>query len=263
MSQPSAAVRLKVVDGIAEVVFDRPQTLNAIDVATAEGFLAVCEDLQARSDVRVIVLSGAGRAFMAGGDLAAFHSSDDPPALASAIIEPLHRALLLLAQMPQPVLGSVHGAVSGAGMSIALGCDMTLAASDARFCLAYTAIATSLDGGGSWHLLRQVGRQKALELAVLNSVLSAAEALQLGLICRVVAPEELHEQTWKLARKLAQGPSFAFAQVKHLLRQAASNSLAEQLQAEHEAFRACAGTADFCEGISAFFDKRKAQFGGI
>jgi len=262
MSQPSTAVRMMVVDGVAEVVFDRPQALNTIDVATAEGFLAVCEALQARTDVRVIVLSGAGRAFMAGGDLAAFHAAADAQTLASAIIEPLNRALLLLAHMPQLVLGSVHGAVSGAGMSIALGCDMTLAASDARFCLAYTAIATSLDGGGSWHLLRQVGRQRALELALLNSVLSAEQVLQLGLICRVVAPDELREQTWALARKLAQGPSFAFAQVKHLLRQAASKSLGEQLQAEHEAFRACAGTADFREGINAFFDKRKPQFVG-
>jgi 2-(1,2-epoxy-1,2-dihydrophenyl)acetyl-CoA isomerase len=262
MSQPSAAVRMTVVDGIAEVIFDRPQALNAIDVATAEGFLEVCEALQVRTDVRVIVLSGAGRAFMAGGDLVAFHAAADMPALASAIIEPLHRALLLLSHMPQLVLGSVHGAVSGAGMSIALGCDMTLAASDARFCLAYTAIATSIDGGGSWHLLRQVGRQRALELALLNSVLSAEQVLQLGLICRVVAPDELREQTWALARKLAQGPSFAFAQVKHLLRQAARKSLGEQLQAEHEAFRACAGTADFREGINAFIDKRKPQFVG-
>jgi 2-(1,2-epoxy-1,2-dihydrophenyl)acetyl-CoA isomerase len=255
-------VRLEIAEGIARIVFDRPESLNAINVETAECFLALCQQLQARKDVRVIVLSGAGRAFMAGGDLAAFHSSDDPAQLASAIIQPLHRALALLEQLPQPVIGSVHGAVTGAGMSLALGCDLTIAADDARFCLAYLGIATSLDGGGSWHLLRQVGLQRAMQMALLNTVLSAEQALQLGLIARVVPAAELQTQTHELALRLASGPSFAYGQVKRLLRQAGTHTLQEQLDAEHEAFRACAGTADFREGIAAFFAKRKAEFIG-
>jgi 2-(1,2-epoxy-1,2-dihydrophenyl)acetyl-CoA isomerase len=255
-------VRLDIAEGIARIVFDRPESLNAINVETSECFLALCQQLQAREDARVIVLSGAGRAFMAGGDLAAFHSADDPAQLASAIIQPLHRALALLEQMPQPVIGSVHGPVSGAGMSLALGCDMTVAAADARFCLAYLGIATSLDGGGSWHLLRQVGLQRAMEMALLNTVLSAEQALQLGLIARVVPAAKLEAETRCLALQLAAGPSFAFGQVKRLLRQAGNRTLKDQLDAEHEAFRACAGTDDFREGIAAFFAKRKAAFTG-
>lgn len=259
---PCAPVRLDVVGGVARIVFDRPESLNAINVETAQAFLFLCEQLAARDDLRVIVISGTGRAFMAGGDLAAFHAASDPVDLASAIIEPLHRALALLATMPQPVIGSVQGPVSGAGMSIALGCDMTVAAADARFCLAYIGIATSLDGGGSWHLLRQLGLQRAMELALLNKVLTADEALHLGLITRVVAPAKLEEETACLARQLSSGPAFAYGQVKSLLRNAGTRTLPEQLDAEHDAFRACAGTADFREGIEAFFAKRKAVYVG-
>lgn len=256
------AVRLSVGDGVARVIFNRPQSLNAIDVETAEGFLAAVEELLTRDDVRVIVLAGVGRAFMAGGDLAAFHASSDPQALASAIIIPLHRALQRLAEAPQLVLGSVHGAVSGAGMSLAMGCDMTLAAADARFCLAYAGIGASLDGGGSWHLLRQLGLQRAMQLALLNEVLSAEQAQQLGLIARVVAPERLDEETGALAARLARGPAIAQGRIKRLLRQAGNSSLADQLAAEHDAFRACAGSADFREGIAAFFAKRRPVYQG-
>ncbi|WP_296257819.1 MULTISPECIES: enoyl-CoA hydratase/isomerase family protein [unclassified Pseudomonas] len=255
-----APVRLDITRGIATLTFDRPEALNAINVEMAQTLLALCEQVQGREDVRVIVLSGAGRAFMAGGDLAAFAASDAPAHVASAIIEPLHAALRLLAQLPQVVIGSVHGPVSGAGMSLALGCDLTVAASNTRFCLAYSAIATSLDGGGSWHLLRQLGRQRALRLALCNSVLSANEALALGLIAHVVPVGSLHEDTLCLARKLASGPTFAYGQIKHLLRQAASHTLEEQLDAEHRAFRACAETADFREGVAAFFAKRQAVY---
>ncbi|MCO2075306.1 enoyl-CoA hydratase [Pseudomonas aeruginosa] len=257
-----APVRLEVEASIAEVVFDRPESLNAIDVASARCLLSLCEELRGRTDVRVIVLSGAGRAFMAGGDLAAFHAATDPVRLASEIIEPLHQALALLATLPQPVLGSVQGAVSGAGMSIALGCDLTIAAADCRFCLAYSGIAASLDAGGSWHLARQVGLQRAMRLALLNEVLSAEQAQQLGLVAQVVEPGDLVEATHKLAQRLAAGPGFAYGQIKGLLRGASSRTLEQQLDAEHEAFRACAGSGDFCEGVAAFFAKRRALFRG-
>ncbi|MCL6692357.1 enoyl-CoA hydratase-related protein [Pseudomonas sp. R3.Fl] len=255
-------VRLEVEAGIAEVIFDRPEALNAIDVDSARCLLALCEELRERTDVRVIVLSGTGRAFMAGGDLAAFHAAADPVQLASEIIEPLHQALALLATFPQPVLGSVQGAVSGAGMSIALGCDLTIAAADARFCLAYSGIATCLDAGGSWHLVRQVGLQRAMRMALLNEVLSAERALQLGLVAQVVAQDDLVVETRKLAQRLAVGPGFAYGEIKRLLRGASSRTLEQQLDAEHEAFRACAGSGDFREGIAAFFAKRRALFRG-
>lgn len=254
-------IELTIEHGVARLEFNRPAALNAINVALASRLLEVCQQLQARADVRVIVLTGAGRAFMAGGDLAAFRDAPEPAVMASAIIQPLHRALAMLAQMPQIVLGSVHGAVSGAGMSLALGCDMTLAADDTRFCLAYSAIAASLDGGGSWHLPRQIGLQRAMRLALLNEPLGAEQALELGLIAEVVPAPQLSQRTMELAQQLACGPAGANAAIKRLLRQAGDRTLAEQLEDEHRAFAACAASDDFREGITAFFDRRKPQFG--
>lgn len=249
------------LDGrIARIEFNRPEALNAINVALAGRLLEICQQLQGREDIRVIVLSGAGRAFMAGGDLGAFRDAAAPAAMASAIIEPLHQALLLLEQMPQIVLGSVQGAVSGAGMSLALGCDMTLAADNARFCLAYSAIAASLDGGGSWHLPRQVGLQRAMRLALLNEPVTAEQALAWGMVAEVVPADQLQERTAALAARLAAGPGTAQAAIKRLLRQSTRQSLAEQLDDEHQAFVDCAGTEDFVEGITAFFERRKPVF---
>jgi len=253
-------INLHIDNRVARIEFNRPEALNAINVALATGLLEICQQLQGRDDVRVIVLSGAGRAFMAGGDLAAFRDAAAPGEMASAIIEPLHQALLLLEQMPQIVLGSVQGAVSGAGMSLALGCDMTLAADNARFCLAYSAIAASLDGGGSWHLPRQVGPQRAMRLALLNEPVTAEQALAWGMVAEVVPADQLQQRTAAVAARLAAGPATAQAAIKRLLRQSTRQSLAEQLADEHRAFVECAGTTDFHDGITAFFERRKAVF---
>jgi len=256
------AVRLVVLDGVARLTFDRPEALNAIDVATAECLLAQCKALQERNDVRVVVLSGSGRAFMAGGDLAAFRASPAPAALASAIIRPLNAALEILSGLPLPVIGSVHGAVAGAGFSLAIGCDLTLAADDARFCLAYLGIATTIDGGGSWHLVRQVGLQRAMDLAYTNRSISAEEAAAIGLVARVVAAERLQEETEALAARLAAGPTFALGGVKRLLREAGRRDYTSQLAAEHDQFCACAAREDFREGVEAFFERRRPLFSG-
>jgi 2-(1,2-epoxy-1,2-dihydrophenyl)acetyl-CoA isomerase len=262
MEKRMAPVKLVVSDGVARLTFDRPEALNAVDVATAECLLAQCRALQGRDDVRVVVLAGSGRAFMAGGDLAAFQAAADPADLASAIIRPLHAALEILAGLPVPVIGSVHGAVAGAGFSLAVGCDLTLAAQDARFCLAYLGIATTIDGGGSWHLVRQVGLQRALDLAYTNRSISAEEAAALGLIARVVPSERLEDETDLLARRLAAGPTFAYGGVKRLLREAGNRDYATQLAAEHDQFCACAAGADFREGVAAFFERRRPTFHG-
>lgn len=255
-------VKLEFVGGIAQITFNRPEAMNAIDVPMAERLLCICQDLQSRQDLRVVVLSGAGKAFMAGGDLVAFRDADDPALMASAIIRPLHAALTMLSELPVPVIGSVHGAVAGAGFSLALGCDVTIAALDARFCTAYLGIATSIDGGGSWHLVRQVGLQKAMELAYTNASITAKEAVTLGLVARAVPRDQLEEETARLAATLATGPTFAYGRARRLLRQAGQRTLVEQLADEHDSFVACAATPDFREGVSAFFARRKPEFTG-
>lgn len=255
-------VKLEFLDGVARITFNRPEAMNAIDVSMAETLLRICQGLQLQQNLRVVVFSGAGKAFMAGGDLVAFRDADEPAVMASAIIRPLHAALTILSELPVPVIGSVQGAVAGAGFSLALGCDVTIAALDARFCMAYLGIATSIDGGGSWHLVRQIGLQKAMELAYTNASIDAEEAVRLGLVARAVPLEQLEDETARLAAKLASGPTFAYGRTRRLLRQAGQRTLIEQLADEHDSFVACAATPDFREGVSAFFARRKPQFTG-
>ncbi|CAN7606760.1 enoyl-CoA hydratase/isomerase family protein [Duganella sp. LjRoot269] len=263
-SSPAAApVLLERAGAVATIRFNRPAALNAIDRATAEALLAACREIENDASVRVIVLRGEGKAFMAGGDIARFHA-DLPNAaqLAADIITPLHAALTLLAALPQPVLASVHGAVAGAGVSIALACDLCITADDAQFNLAYARIGASPDGSASWSLPRTIGLRKAMELMLLCDSVDAGEALRLGLVNRVVARAGLDEATAALAQRLAAGPTFAYGQTKRLLRGAFGNDLARQLDLEQAAFCACAGSDDFAEGVNAFFGKRKAAFSG-
>ncbi|MNE27296.1 4-chlorobenzoyl coenzyme A dehalogenase-2 [compost metagenome] len=240
---------------VAHLRFNRPEVLNALDVDLAHALLEDCQSLASDSAVRVVVLSGNGRAFMAGGDLAAMRAA--PVEAADALIRPMHQAVQLLAEMPKPVLASVHGAAAGAGMSLVLAADLALAAEGTRFNFAYTDIASNCDGGASWALPRLLGLRKALEIALLAEPFDAAEALRLGLVNRVVAAESLAEATLELAERLAERAPHALASLKHLLRSSLQQSLADQLHAEHQGFLDCAGRPEFVTAIDAFYARRK------
>jgi 2-(1,2-epoxy-1,2-dihydrophenyl)acetyl-CoA isomerase len=160
------------------------------------------------------------------------------------------------------VIASVHGAVAGAGLSLALACDFAIAAEGTRFTFAYANIGASCDLSGSWSLPRLVGLRKALEIALLGQPLDAAEALRLGLVNRVVPEAELETQTLALAQRLASGPAQSIAQMKRLMRISFEHDLRGQLDAERSAFLACATGADFAEGVDAFIAKRPPRFGG-
>lgn len=250
-------------DGIARLRFNRPQALNAVDVAVAERFLQLAQQLTAPGAARVIVMSGEGRAFMAGGDLQSFHQ-DLPGAgrTARAIIEPLHEGLARMAEGDAPVIASVHGAVAGAGMSLAMGADLTVASEDARFTMAYSRIAANLDAGGSWALPRLVGMHRAMEIALLSDPIEAREALALGIVNRVVPVDALAAETNALAQRLAQGPTRAYGRIRRLIRRSLDRDFREQLSAESDAFIEGTRTSDFVEGIEAFFQKRAPRFSG-
>jgi 2-(1,2-epoxy-1,2-dihydrophenyl)acetyl-CoA isomerase len=196
---------------------------------------------------------------MAGGDLAELRA--DPTGGAIALLGPAHEAVVLLAELHAPVIAAVHGAVAGAGMSLALACDVVLAAEGTRFTLAYVKIGTSCDVSASWSLPRLVGLRKALEIALLSEPFDAAEALRLGLVNRVVPAAELEVQAQALAQRLASGPWPAIANLKRLMRTSFDHDLRGQLDAERSSFLACAASADFAEGIDAFVSKRPARFG--
>lgn len=263
MTTSSQPVLYEREGAIARIRLNRPKVLNALDSSMAQTLLATCKAIQSADGIRVVVLTGEGRAFMAGGDLARFHDNlAQARKTAVQLIGPLHEALAILAALPQPVLASVHGPVAGAGVSLALACDLAIASDDTSFNLAYARIGASADGSVSWSLPRIVGLRRAMEIALLSDNIDAAEALRLGMINRIAKRDALAAETEQLAQRLANGPSFAFGQMKRLLRNSSERSLQQQMDAERDAFCACAATADFREGIDAFITRRPAKFGG-
>jgi 2-(1,2-epoxy-1,2-dihydrophenyl)acetyl-CoA isomerase len=245
---------------LAHLRFNRPKALNAIDLSTAQAFRSACESLAGDREVRAVVISGAGRAFMAGGDIAALR--EDPVANSQKGIAMVHAGVSILASLEAPVIASVHGAVAGGGLGIMLGCDLAIAAEGTRFSLAYPLLGASCDCSTSWVLPRVVGLRKALEIALLDGTFDAAEALRLGVVNRVVPAEQLEQETGALAARLGSGPTRALGQLKRLLRDSFQRSFDEQLAAEAESFVQCAGTVDFREGVGSFIEKRTPHFRG-
>ena len=253
------SVLLRKQGSISEIVFNRPQTLNAISTELAECFLQRCRQIEADPECRAVVIRGAGRAFMAGGDLSLFHRDfDAAAATAESLIAPMNAALKILVSLPQPVAAIVQGAAAGAGMSIAMACDLVIASSDAVFSFGYSQVGASPDVGLSWSLPRIVGLRRALGLALLGDIWNAEQALQLGVVNRVVGKDELEEAANKLMSRLASGPTVSFGETKRLMRASFDRELNGQLAEELRAFQRCTRTDDFVEGVSAFMEKRKS-----
>jgi 2-(1,2-epoxy-1,2-dihydrophenyl)acetyl-CoA isomerase len=245
---------------IATLRFNRPGALNAIDVPMATALRDAVRALAQDAGVRCVVLCGAGKGFMAGGDLATLRAN--PVQGAKDLLTPLNEAVALLAQLNAPVIAQVHGVAAGAGLSLMLQADFVLAAEGTRFNLAYINLGTSCDVGASWALPRQVGLRRALEIAMLGDTYTAQDAERLGLVNRVVPAAELDAAVQELARRLASGPTLAYGHMRRLMRNAFDHDLPAQLAAEAEAFVACAHSADLPEGIEAFHAKRPAAFQG-
>lgn len=249
--------------GIARIVLNRPQVLNALDVAMAQAFAAAVEDVAGRQGVRAVVIAAAGRAFVAGGDVAAFGSDPSSSAeVVNAILDAMHPALLRLRGQDAPVIAAVKGVAAGAGLSLVLASDLVVAEEGTKFVVAYDRIGVSPDCGGTWFLPRKVGAALAAEMMLLGRQLDAAEAKEAGIV-NVVAPQGgLDTAVAELAGKVAAGATRAFGHFRRLSDAALSAPLAEQLEAERDAFVACTRTADFRDGVSAFLGKRKAAFHG-
>jgi len=255
------AVLYALADGIATITFNRPRVMNALDAESITAFCVACERAASDTAVRVVVLRGAGPAFLAGGDVASF--KENLPRVSDTVIElagALHGGILALRRAPKPVIASVHGAVAGAGMSIMMACDLIVAAEGTQCSMAYSRIATSPDGGVSWFLPRALGYQKAMELLLLSDAVDVAALQALGMIYRVVSLESLAAATNTLAQRLAAGPAMAYAETKALVNRSQAQQLGEHLDAEAAAFARCAAHADFAEGVTAFVEKRKAVF---
>ena len=256
-------IELRVDDGVAYATLNRPQAANALDLTMARDLFEVAIRCDAQPDVRAVVLTGAGRAFSAGGDVKSFAAAGEQlPAVLKEITALLHGAVSILARMDAPVIAAVNGVAAGAGMSLACAADIVLAAESARFTVAYTRLGLSPDGSSTFYLAQLVGLRRAQELILTNRMLTASEALAWNLVNRVVPDTELPAEAAKLARQLAAGPSRAFGRVKRLLLAALAAGLETQMALETEQITDAARGTDALEGIAAFVAKRPPRFVG-
>lgn len=258
-------VRVRHDGAVAIITLNRPERLNAINYELAIALGGVLAEAAASAHVRAVVLTGEGRAFCAGGDVREFVAQLDanPAAFLGQLVGAFHeRVILPLRRMSKPVIAAINGVTAGGGVGLALACDLRVASAAARFTLAYPNIGLTVDGGSSFFLPRLVGMGLATELMLLADTLDAQEALRVGLVNRVVAADELLPQTLALAKRLADGPTAAFAMIKELLDLTYRSNLQSQLQAELERMVAAASSADHAEGVRAFIEKRRPAFQG-
>lgn len=263
MSEPLVTAGFDPATGIGRITFNRPDVLNALNVAMARDFLAAVQDVTGRQGLRCIILSGAGRAFVAGGDVASFAGGAEKAGpVVDALLDALNPAIAALRTADAPVVASVRGAAAGAGLSLMMAADLVVAAEGSRFLMAYDRLGTSPDCGATWFAPRLLGRARTMELILLGTTLDAAQALSWGLVNEVVAADALDARVEELAARLAAGPTLAYGKSKRLVDAALGAPLADQLEAERAAFLAGTVTADFAEGTSAFVAKRAAAFTG-
>lgn len=256
-------LRLRMEGALARLELARPEAAHAIDMRLARELMQAAIQLDEDPGVRAVLLGSSGRMFCAGGDVAHFHAAGTAlPHELREMTTYLHAAISRLARLRAPVVAAVNGAVAGAGIGLVCAADLVVAAASARFTLAYTRIGLTPDGGASFFLPRIVGARRALELMLANRTLSAAEALEWGLVSEVVPDEKLAERSEALARQLADGPTAAFASVKRLLRLGAHEGLEAQLEHESRAIADASRSADAREGIAAFIEKRPPKFQG-
>jgi 2-(1,2-epoxy-1,2-dihydrophenyl)acetyl-CoA isomerase len=254
-------------DSIVTLTLNRPETLNAMNVAMIAEFERLLLDIATDVEVRAVVLTGAGRAFSSGGDQKRQQQTEgdekffdgDP---GGTLIERLNRCVLRLQRLPKPVIGCINGVAVGAGCNLALATDVRIAADVARFGEVFTRVGLVPDAGGTYFLPRLVGTAKAMELIMLADIIEAQEALRIGLVNWVVATDQLAAETQKLARRLAQGPTIAYGLAKTGLYQGLQMSLEDVLTMEARYQAMAAHTQDRAEGVAAFREKRPPSFVG-
>jgi 2-(1,2-epoxy-1,2-dihydrophenyl)acetyl-CoA isomerase len=259
-------VNLRVIDGVATVELNRPEALNAWNRQFGEDLLATLQRAREDVAVRAVLITGAGRAFSSGADLKDFSGAettpDGRPDVYKTLTERYHPIMVAIREMPKPVLAAVRGAAVGIGCSLALCCDLIVAAESAYFLLAFVNIGLVPDGGSSLFVPTRVGMARATEMAMLGERLLAVQALEWGLVNRVVPDERLAEESGALAARLASGPTRSYAGTKRQLNNWLYSRMGEQLELEAQIQREMASSEDFLEGATAFVEKRPARFSG-
>ncbi|WP_110181981.1 enoyl-CoA hydratase-related protein [Nocardioides solisilvae] len=258
-------VLLEVRDGVATITLNRPEAMNSLDVATKERLRDVVAAVAEDPEARAVVLTGSGRAFCVGQDLkehVAILRGPDRDSLFRTVEEHYNPIVTALASMPKPVVCAVNGVAAGAGVSLALACDLRVLSDSAGFNFAFAGIALSCDTGTSWTLPRLVGREKALELLYLPTTVPATEAVEMGLAGRVVPADELQATTHALAARLATGPTAALGAIRRSVAYAAEHSFTDALAFEASMMTATGATEDHAAAVDSFLAKEKPVFRG-
>ncbi len=258
-------VKYELNSAAATVTMNRPEALNALSLQLSKDLRSAIE--RAIEDkARAVILTGEGRAFCSGGDLremqAMWKKDGRMEAFLDAPLKALHEVIRLIRETPIPFVAAVQGVCAGAGTNFALACDLIFAAENASFNEAFVRIGLSPDCGGSFFLPRAVGEKLAAEMFMTGETLSAERALQIGMINRVVAAENLMEEALQMAKKLALAPTGSIGRIKRMLNQTFSNDLHAQLNLEAEMQLESGKSNDFKEGVQAFFEKRQPNFTG-
>jgi 2-(1,2-epoxy-1,2-dihydrophenyl)acetyl-CoA isomerase len=256
-------VLVTVEDGVATLRLNRPAAGNTINLPLAQAMLQAAIRCDQDAAIRCVVVTGEGKLFCGGGDVAAMNAAaDDVPGFLSELAGTFHMALTRLMRMAKPLVTVVNGPAAGAGFSLAIAGDVVLAARTAHFTAAYGMVGLSPDGGMSWALPRLVGLRKAQEIVLRNQRVGADEAEAIGMITRAVNDSELAAEGRKVAEELAQGPTGALGRARLLLLESLSSGLETQLEREVRSLAASGGTAECREGVAAFLARRKPDFRG-
>ena len=257
-------IRIEIHDSVATLTLNRPESLNALDNETLAELATALPDLSERADVRVLLVTGAGRAFCAGGDVKGqptrFGWERDRHL---SRIRAIHFGVVkTLATMEKPTLALINGVAAGGGLSLALACDLRLAGESARFGAGFRRVALAVDMGLSYFLPRAVGSGKALEILYTGELIDSEEALRIGLINRVVPDASLLDEGFSMATSVASGPPLALRNAKGAVRKGAESDLDAALELEAELQSICLISEDHQEGVEAFLKKREPKFTG-
>lgn len=249
-------VTFDFTDKVVTITLNRSDALNALDLSALLALNHAILEAASTRGARAVVLRGEGRSFCAGGDVAAMHAHrSDLPAFIDSMIDSFHASVMALRSIAMPVIASVHGAVAGGGISLALACDMVLAARGTRFVTAYAQLGGSTDGGLSFWLTQRLGAARAFELLTLKSTMSAEEAMEMGFVNRVIEADTVDAESQRCARALAALPRQSITELKALTAGQSREDLHAQLAREKAAFLRCAATPDFAACVAAFVER--------
>jgi len=261
----TSKVKFEVKNKIAKIILNDPENYNPLNQEIAKELLGVLEQLKGDKDVRCLMITGSGKAFSAGGDIKAFKESIEigkPGEFMDDLLKDLYKIALVLRQYPKPVIAAVNGWAVGAGMNLALSCDLIIASEKARFRQSFSKLALIPGFAGTMLLSRQLTWQQATQMAFFGDTYTAEQMLKLGLVNEIAEPEGLIEKATQMAVKLANGPTLTFARTKKLFFDALSDPLIDHLENERQMQIKSAETQDFKIGVFAINEKKQPQFIG-